>query len=432
MFSPIIPSSGLTGWRFLQRTYDSQIETFSNSTQLALSTDYFKENIGNIQTAEDLTSDRRLLEVALGAFGLQDDIDNKYFIKKILEEGTTAQDSLANRFSDSRYQEFSAAFGLGPGETSQVGKTSLVDDVVSRFSANSFEVSAGEQDDTMRIALYAQRVLSEFASPLEKSEERLAAEQISAAVSEFSSQAEEKTSYFSENIDSVVTPEDLVSDMKLLEVVLGAFGLQEDFAAIASFEPDGDTLVSPELEKIQRVLEEGSISNVAFANELDNPAYADLAGALGFGIAEDVQVRQSGFASLIVDSYVAQNFEYPEGVEYDLPVEISGGQFELEAFDDEDISNDAKWYTIMGDTPLRTLFETAFNLPSEFAQIDIEKQLTEFKERAKSTFGSDQINQFSDPDVLDDLITKYVVRSQLDSFSNSASSASIALTLLQY
>ena len=40
--------------------------------------------------------------MALGAFGLQDDINNRYFIRKILEEGTTNEDALANRFSDTR------------------------------------------------------------------------------------------------------------------------------------------------------------------------------------------------------------------------------------------------------------------------------------------------------------------------------------------
>ncbi|MFK7878941.1 DUF1217 domain-containing protein [Roseobacter sp.] len=431
MFTPIVPSSGLTGWRFLQRTYDTQIESFANSSQITRSTEYFKENIGKVKTAEDLTSDRRLLEVALGAFGIQDDIDNKYFIQKILDEGTTARDSLANRFSDNRYQEFSKAFGLGPGESSPIENSGFVDDIVARYNANSFEVSAGQQNDSMRLALYAQRVLGELASPPVKSEQRQAAEQIASAVTEFSTQVEDKTDYFAGNIGLVASAEDLVADTQLLEIVLGAFGLQEDFEAIISFEPDENTPVSPELEKIQRVLEEGSVANTALANQLDNPAYRDLASAFGFGIAEDVQVRQIGFSDLIIDSYISKNFEFPSDVEYDLPVVISNGSFELEAIDETDMSNDAKWFTIMGEPPLRSLFENALNLPSEFGQIDIDQQLTVFKERAKAVFGSDQVNQFSDPDVLDDLITKFVVRSQLNEFNGSASSASIALTLLQ-
>jgi predicted methyltransferase len=98
---------------------------------------------------------------------------------------------------------------------------------------------------------------------------------------------------------------------------------------------------------------------------------------------------------------------------------------------DEDMSNDAKWYTMMGEAPLRSMFETVLNLPSEFAQIDIDQQLSVFKERAKKEFGSDDMSIFSDPDVLQELITKYVVRDQLADFNASYSSNSIALSLLQ-
>ncbi|WP_299826061.1 DUF1217 domain-containing protein [uncultured Roseobacter sp.] len=431
MFAPVIPSAGLAGWRFLQRTYDSQLENFSNSAQITRNTDYFLENIGDVKTAEDLTSDRRLLEVALGAFGIQDDIENRFFIQKILEEGTTANDSLANRFSDNRYKEFSEAFGLGPGEDRQIGKSGFAESIVARFRESSFEVSAGQQNDSMRVALYAQRVLGELASPPQKSDERIAAEAVSAAVSDFASSVADDVEYYQDNIGLIETPDDLLDDPRLLKVTLGAFGLQDDYEAIVSFEPSAETPVSPEREKIKNVLEEGSISIVAFANELDNPAYAELSRAFGFGIAEDFQARRSGFSTRISDQYIEQNFEWPNGIVYDQPVKVMNGAFELEPFRSDDMSNDAKWFTIMGEPPLRNLFETAFNLPSEIGQIDINQQLTVFKERAQSIFGSDQVNQFSEPEALDELITQYVVRSQLSSFNSGATSASLALTLLQ-
>ncbi|WP_299672789.1 DUF1217 domain-containing protein [uncultured Roseobacter sp.] len=431
MFTPVIPSSGLTGWRFLQRTYDSQLENFSNSAQIVRNTEYFRENISKVTSAEDLTSDRRLLEVALGAFGLQDDINNRFFIKKILEEGTTADDSLANRFSDNRYKEFSAAFGLGPGEDRQTATIGFADDMVLRFRANSFEVSAGQQDESMRIALYAQRVLGALASPPQKSQDRLDAEAVARAVADFASSASDDIEYFEQNIGQIATPEELLNDQRLLKVALGAFGLQDDYEAIVEFEPNDEVSVSPEWVKIKEVLEEGSISVVARANELENPAYADLSRAFGFGIAEDFQANDFDFSDGITDLYIARSFGMPDGLEFDQPVIVTNGRFELEPFRADDMSNDAKWFTLMGEPPLRSLFETALNLPREFGQIDIEQQLTVFKERARAIFGSDEVNQFSDPEKLDQLITQYVVRSQISSFNNGASSAAIALSLLQ-
>ena len=79
-FQPVIPAAGLAGWRFLERTYDAQFSAFNAAPELVRDTDYFAANITTVSSAEDLVSDRRLLRVALGAFGLENDIDNRFFI----------------------------------------------------------------------------------------------------------------------------------------------------------------------------------------------------------------------------------------------------------------------------------------------------------------------------------------------------------------
>ncbi|WP_299140024.1 DUF1217 domain-containing protein [uncultured Tateyamaria sp.] len=260
MFQPVLVSSGIVGWQFLQRTYDQQLETFSQSAAQKRDTDHFVEKIRSVTSAEELVSDRQLLTVALGAFGLQDDIDNRYFIQKMLEEGTTADDALANRFTDSRYTEFSAAFGLGPGEIRGSLRSGFAEGIVDRFQANSFEIAAGAQDETMRIALYAQRTLDE---------------------------------------------------------VVGGSG-----------------------------------------------------------------------------------------------------------------SEAQKWFSIMGQPPLRTMFETAFGLSSSFGQADIDLQLGVFQDRAQRSFGVSDPSEFADPEIMDRLITTYLARSQIVNGGAGESGASIALTLL--
>ncbi|WP_176248850.1 MULTISPECIES: DUF1217 domain-containing protein [unclassified Sulfitobacter] len=261
MFQPVLPFGGLSGWRFLQDTYDRQMETFTKSVELKRDSDYFDSKIADVENAEDLVKDRRLLRVALGAFGLQDDIDNRYFIQKILEEGTLNDDSLANRFADPKYAEFSKAFSFGPNEIRKTGDVNFPSQIIEKFQANSFEVATGEQDSNMRISLYAAREMAELAK------------------------------------------------------------------------------------------DEGSI--------------------------------------------------------------------------------DTKWFTIMGDPPLRNVFEKALNLPEAFGQIDIDQQLGVFKERAKKKFGTDDPSIFSDAGKLDNLITTFIVREQVSNLNSSLSPGSIALTLLQ-
>ena len=101
-FQPVIPLTGYLGWRFLERTSDAQQDIFAKSQPVQRATDHFREKIGKVNSAADLVNDRQLLSVALGAFGLDADINNRAFIQKVLEDGTLSQDALANRLADNR------------------------------------------------------------------------------------------------------------------------------------------------------------------------------------------------------------------------------------------------------------------------------------------------------------------------------------------
>ncbi len=260
-FQPVIVGSGIAGWNFLQRTYEPQFETFSKSAQISRDVDYFQKNIGEIESAEALVSDRRLLSVALGAFGLHDDLNNTYFIRKILEDGTVSDDALANRLTDDRYKRFSAAFGFGPAELNTTSDSRKMSTIADDYKIQSFEVSVGEQNDTMRIALFAQRELTSLAA--------------------------------------------------------------------------------------------------------------------------------------------------------------------------ENMSDEAKWFTLMGLPPLRTMFETALGLPASFGQIDIDQQHEILREKTRSVTGDDTITQFSIPANVERVTQLFLARSQIAASGNGASANANALTLLQ-
>ncbi len=164
MFQPVIPGSGLAGWRFLERTYATQRVSFDRSPELVRDTDYFAAKIGTIKTADALVSDRRLLRVALGAFGLQDDLNSRALIRKVLEDGTARSDALANRLSDDRYRAFSRAFGFGEVGGARTGDPGFASGIVDSFRARSFEVAVGDQNNGFRLALNARRDLAAIAT----------------------------------------------------------------------------------------------------------------------------------------------------------------------------------------------------------------------------------------------------------------------------
>lgn len=163
-YTPVIPFSGYAGWKLLNRTMEMQKAAFTASADIQRNEDYFREKIGSITTAKELVSDRRLLSVALGAFGLDDDINNKYFIQKVLEEGTLDTESLANKLSDKTYLKLSQAFGFGDYSVPRTALSDFADEILEQYETREFEVAVGDSDNDLRLALAAQRDLSELAS----------------------------------------------------------------------------------------------------------------------------------------------------------------------------------------------------------------------------------------------------------------------------
>lgn len=164
MFQPIIPISGLAGWAFLQNTLPTQKTAFNSSGEMTRDTAYFESEIANVKSADDLVSDRRLLRVALGAFGLQDDLDSRFFIKTILQEGTSEHSALANRLSDPRYASLAEAFGFDRAEGSRVNESGFAAGITSSYRERQFEVAVGTQNESMRLALNAKRELLSIAT----------------------------------------------------------------------------------------------------------------------------------------------------------------------------------------------------------------------------------------------------------------------------
>ena len=162
-YAPVIPLGGSAGWAFLKRTLPAQKAAFEGTAAAKRDEAYFREKIGKIDTAAQLVADRRLLHVALGAYGLDSDIDNKFFIKKVLEEGTLRTGTLANRLADKQYQKLSADFGFGDFTTPRTKLSDFADKTLALFKTRQFEKAVGEQDSDLRFALNAERELPALA-----------------------------------------------------------------------------------------------------------------------------------------------------------------------------------------------------------------------------------------------------------------------------
>lgn len=260
-FQPLVPLTGLAGLRFIERTQEAQQAVFNKSPSISREIEYFKENIHKAATADDLTGDYVLLKVALGAFGLDEDLSKKYFINKILDEGTEEEGAFATRLVDTRYRDLSEAFGYGNLLGANILQSDFAEKIINAYQTRQFEQAVGDVDNSIRLAMNFKREVGEVAA--------------------------------------------------------------------------------------------------------DNKAV------------------------------------------------------------------DTAWFQVMGNTPIRTVFETAFGMPTSVGALDVDRQLELFKEKSRSLFGSDSLTIFQDPENVDKLLNDFMVRQQLNGGPSSSTPGYSALTLLQ-
>lgn len=161
-FQPFVPGAGLSGWVLLNATLSAQKSTFNQSVPIRSDTQYFLERFETIETAKDLVNDRRILRVALGAYGLSEDIDNRYFIQTMLEQGVGSSTALANRLADRRYRSFVADFDFSSHPPRHKVTAGLAQKTVAAFRDQAFDQKIGEISPDMRLALGFGRGMSDL------------------------------------------------------------------------------------------------------------------------------------------------------------------------------------------------------------------------------------------------------------------------------
>lgn len=160
-YTPVIAGTGVAAWRFLQATEESQVKIFNQSPDINRDIEYFEENFSSVETLDDLMSDRRLLKVALGAFGLGEEINKGAFVRKVLEEGTADNSAFAVRLNNSDYLELANTLVVSDGELSISADAAA--DITSQYKTQAYEVAVGDVNNSMRLALNFEREIAEIA-----------------------------------------------------------------------------------------------------------------------------------------------------------------------------------------------------------------------------------------------------------------------------
>jgi hypothetical protein len=133
-----------------------KLETLKTSVKTA--TAYYQANIGKVTSADQLLSNYRLLSYALQSYGLGDQIDNKALIKKVLAEGATAPNALANTLPNVNWKRFAQAFNFSATGASAPSSSASAATTVTGYDEQQLEADQGASNPGVQLALYFQRV----------------------------------------------------------------------------------------------------------------------------------------------------------------------------------------------------------------------------------------------------------------------------------
>ncbi|WP_375208904.1 DUF1217 domain-containing protein [Hyphomonas jannaschiana] len=216
-----------------------------------------------------------------------------------------------------------------------------------------------------------------------------------------------------EKLSHRLTVDEFMSDRRLLRVTMTAFGLGGE-------EWKGGF--------IRKALEEVGDPESTFLARLNNTKYTKFAEALA--PIDGSIIMSSGELAKIAVNFEAQSFRTAVGEVDDSMRLALNFQAEIPEMTGNDASDKTILYRILGDVPVRTVFETAFSLPQGISSLDLDRQADIFKEKITSVLGINDLSELAEPDVTEKLIHRYLAMETIEKGSTSYSSASAALTLL--
>jgi len=210
-----------------------------------------------------------------------------------------------------------------------------------------------------------------------------------------------ESEYYLANIENVKSIDDFMSDDRLFNYAMKAWGLGEMSYAKAF---------------MRKVLTEGIESNDSFANTLSDSRYRAFAEAFNFktfGATTTVfdEVRQGA-----VDRYVRQQVE-----------EDAGSQNEgvrLALYFERKASGITSSLSILADKALLQVVETALGLPETISLLDLDQQEKLIDSRL-------DVEDLKDPEKLAKFLTRFTALWEINNPTSSASSPALLIQPVQ-
>lgn len=147
----------VVSYQQIARNLDRALGTLSRRPEVKRESDYFLSTIRTVRSADEFLKNDRLYRFAMTAFGLEDMIFGKAFMRKVLSEGVDGPKSFALQLADPRFREFAETFNFARYGAAATAFDRAQQGTVDRYLRIQLETDAGRNDEGLRMALYFQR-----------------------------------------------------------------------------------------------------------------------------------------------------------------------------------------------------------------------------------------------------------------------------------
>lgn len=153
-----------TSYKLIAADLQTSLKRVSEQPDVKRETEYYLAKIGSVKSVDDFFADTRLYNYAMKAHGLEDMAYAKAFMRKVLTEGVDDKAAFANQLSDTRYKELAQSLNFARhGEVATTFERAQKG-VVDKYTRQTLEISAGEDNTGVRLALYFERMASSITS----------------------------------------------------------------------------------------------------------------------------------------------------------------------------------------------------------------------------------------------------------------------------
>lgn len=314
-------------------------------------TELFKTKIADVQNVDKLLADATMRLVLQRTFGFEENEFSVRDLKRALTSDFTDPNSYANKSKDSRLIEMSKLFNFDS------------------------EGNAGvplAPHNTLTATMIAKQFVINEVRFLDANEKKTAKEA-----------ATKKAEVYQERIQSIDTVKELLADREVLDVVIGAYGLDpknvtDDFLKQA-FASD---LSYPK----------------SFVNQQADGRWAELVASFNFDAKGNLTretmgtIQQRGETLETVNKYLRQTLEESEGA--------SNEAVRLALYFQRAAPTVTDAYGLIADDALMAVFRTTFGFSDEFSNMDVDQQARVIKDNL-------DLADLQDPKKLERFLQRY-------------------------